>query len=107
LAKINLKEEKSDEIHALHKRISLELAQAYVRAVANRKESSLAPNMMSNYKLIFETPDSEIPKAKKKEYVAAILKLLEETLPTKTRGLERFEISGFITHFKGIEKTLA
>ncbi len=96
----------SDEIHSLHKRVSLELAQAYVRIVAKRKEVTLAPETMRNYKLIFESSDEDIPKVVKQQYATTIIKLLKDSLKQKTKALEKLEISRFISYFENIEKTL-
>jgi hypothetical protein len=97
----------SDDITLTHRRASLELSQAYIRIVSKKPEGVLAPNNMAYYKKIFESSEQEIPKAKKKEYVVAILQTLKDVLPKKTKTLEKLEIERFIKHFEAIEKTLA
>jgi hypothetical protein len=89
----------SHEVELAHKRISLELSQAYVTATTkNEKGFVLAPSSIKHYERILA--DDKITRKKKEEYLNAVIKLLRDSLAIKKGTLEQIEIKRFITNFE-------
>ena len=82
-----------------HKRLSLELAQAYARTISARDQYRLSPSVAA-YDQIFRASEAEIPKTEKIKYADTIIASLQLTIPNRKLALEKYELQRLLDNLK-------